>query len=564
MARAIIFAACTTTALGFGSPGVKKPNLVFMLADDLGWADVSWHSSQGEAAQMPNMDTLIEEGVELNRAYSYSWCGPARSSLLSGRLPPHVMMNYTDEYYNPEDPDAVGNGIPAGMTTIGTKMKEAGYHTVYNGKWGAGYQGPDQMPLARGFDSYLGYLADSVDHYTMQRPPKSTSTPGGCENAGFTDPYITDFWRNNGPANALNNSGEWLDHMTLKQTLQDLEEHNTDVPLFLMHAFASTHTPLDPPEDMLEQYSQIEDYSRKAYLTMASFIDYGVGEVVNALKEKGMWENTVLVFSSDNGGPTYAGGSATLNGGASNHPLKGSKTGSFDGGLRVASFVSGGLVPLNVRGTMIDDYIHVADWYSTFAALANVDPTDKTAADNALPPVDSINVWPLISGQDSTPIRTELYIAATILIQDQWKLITGSDQGNINKRMRAYPTMVPFNYYLNGYGEEAALQMEMIKTYGDDTATWPEDSGYRSMDCATGCLFDIQKDEAEANEIGDQFPEVREQMIKRLAVLNEGSYDPYRGPNEVDVEQCKAQQAAGFYGPSSIVDTWKYQIPLGN
>lgn len=552
---------CPNYAAACAVPTSKKPNLIFVLVDDLGWGDVSWHSNPQDKAQMPVSEGLLKAGVELNRAYSYSWCGPARSSLLSGRLATHVMMNYTNEYYSKSNPSAVGNGIPAGMSTIGTKLKSAGYRTVYNGKWGAGYQGPGQMPLARGFDTYLGYFADSVDHYTMTRPPAAVNTPGGCEQAGFTDPYIVDFWLDHGPANALNSSGAWLDHMTLQKTLADIDQHDPSAPLLLFHAFASCHTPLDPPAGMLEEYASIQDYTRKAYVTMTSFVDSATGRIVGALKRKGMWENTFLVFSTDNGGPTYPGSNDKIDGGASNTPLKGSKTGSFEGGIRISSYVSGGLIPEKMRGKVLEDYIHISDWYTTFCALASVDPTDFTATQKGLPPVDGINQWPLLSGQVATNGREELYIATTILINKQWKLITGADVGNINQQQAKSPTLVPFNYYLNGYGEDILIQKVVFADGNLSSQAVPQE--YRAMDCAQGCLFNIWADPSESTEVGAQYPDELARMIQRLQVLNTHAYDPYRGPIQVDLEQCGVQQQAGFYGDSSEVSQWQYQVLPG-
>lgn len=562
----LLMATLAATALGFSGHGMPapatQPNLVFLLVDDLGWADVSWHAppngNVNDQALMPNFDTLIKEGIEFDRAYSFSWCGPSRSSFLSGRVPNNVMVNYTDEYFNVDDPEAVGNGIPAGMTAMGTVLKKGGYHTVYNGKWGAGYQGPAQMPLARGFDSYLGYLADSVDHYTMTRPPKAVNTPGGCEEAGFTNPYIVDFWQNEGPANDLNSSGAWLDSMTMDQTIKDIEDHDPDQPLLLIHAFASIHTPLDPPEEMQQKYGDVDDVTRRAYLTMVNFVDESAGRVVDALKKKGMWENTLFVMSSDNGGPTYPGINAQLHGGASNFPLKGSKTSSWEGGIRVASMAAGGLIPPKMRGTVSTEYVHISDWYGTFARLAGVDPFDQKASDNGLPPVDSIDLWPHISGESSAPVRNELLAAPSILYDGQWKLITGADMGNINKAQAQKPDQVPFNYYLNGYGYGVEQQQKYFSNGLHSENIPPQ---YQAKECAGGCLYDVFADPTETTDVADQYPEVVERMTKRINELNVNLFQPYRGPSTVNVAQCAIQQKAGFYGDSSNVESWVYNKP---
>ena len=122
-----------------------------------------------------------------------------------------------------------------------------------------------------------------------------------------------------------------------------------------------------------------------------NYLDDVVGEIVNALKKQGLWDNLLFVASSDNGGPERSGF------GGNNFPLKGGKWTDWQGGVRVNSFVSGGYLPKSMQGQKTEGYVHIADWYATFSALAGVDPTDKQAAKAKLPPIDSLNMWPLIS-----------------------------------------------------------------------------------------------------------------------------------------------------------------------
>ncbi|MCG8621614.1 MAG: sulfatase-like hydrolase/transferase, partial [Proteobacteria bacterium] len=119
------------------------------------------------------------------------------------------------------------------------------------------------------------------------------------------------------------------------------------------------------------------------------YLDNIIGELVDSLRAKDMWDNTLLVVSSDNGGEQFAG---------NNYPLKGLKASDWQGGVRVNAFISGGYLPKDMRGTMTDEYIHLADWYATFSNLADVDPTDELAASFGLPEIDSLDMWPLTSG----------------------------------------------------------------------------------------------------------------------------------------------------------------------
>jgi len=249
--------------------GDKKPNIVFMLVDDLGWNDVSYRERMrgkdpgGPAhAKTPVFDTLVATGIELTRAYSYAWCAPARAALLSGRMSVHVDVNHTNSMaFDPKNPVSGSSGIPSGMTVIGAKLKGAGYKTHYNGKWGVGFAWKTQMPIARGFDSFLGYVHDSCDYYTNRQDNKSIEVPSGCELAGVGG--IVDLFKNDGPGIGLNGT-KWADGLFLDESLRIIRDHDATVPLFLFHAFHSVHSPLDPPKDILDVYAKHTDPTRNA------------------------------------------------------------------------------------------------------------------------------------------------------------------------------------------------------------------------------------------------------------------------------------------------------------
>jgi len=411
---AVLLAACfaprlvtTSRETRLHKPATRsapKPHILIMLVDDLGWADVSYRASPTDDTQIatPVFESLLKEGIRLDRAYAYSWCAPSRSSLLSGRLPVHVNMNYSNVLaVDWSTPASGASGMPSGMSTMGDKMKEAGYTTYYNGKWGAGHAWEGQLPRARGFDHFLGYLQDSVDYYTGDRNPDVISRPNGCELAGYTHPFMVDFWRDDGPAINLLDGQTWMDEILVAESLSQIKAHDPAAPLFLIHAFHSIHTPLNPPKRLEEQYAHVADPTRRAYASMVTFVDTSVGRMVGLLKEKAMWANTLLVMTSDNGGPIYPGKSAMMNGGANNYPLKGGKTSEFEGGIRVNSFVSGGLLPASMRGSASQQYVHLADWYGTLCYLAGVDVLDEAAAAAGLPQPDSVNLWPWLSGQET-------------------------------------------------------------------------------------------------------------------------------------------------------------------
>ena len=155
-----------------------------------------------------------------------------------------------------------------------------------------------------------------------------------------------------------------------ERILQIINNHDPSTPLFLYYGAHIVHRPYEVPENYLKKFDFIEELYRQVYHAMVNYLDDVVGEIVQALKDKGLWDNLLFVTSSDNGGPVWS------DFGGNNFPLKGGKVSDWQGGVRVNAFASGGYLPNNMRGKKSDAYIHIADWYSTFSSLAGVDPTD--------------------------------------------------------------------------------------------------------------------------------------------------------------------------------------------
>mmetsp|Transcript_122681 Transcript_122681/g.273894 ORF Transcript_122681/g.273894 Transcript_122681/m.273894 type:complete len:667 (+) Transcript_122681:80-2080(+) len=540
-----------------GSAKGSKPHIVFMLIDDLGWGNTEFGGS-GLAdrgfIKTPNMKALQPDSIKLNKLYAYGWCAPSRSSLLSGRLPIHVDVNHSNPMaFIRSKPLDSGEGIPAGMTTIGTKLKGQNYSTHYVGKWGVGFTWKQQNPMWRGFDSFFGYLHDSVDYWNQKLGPESIEVPGGCEKlfrALNNSDMAVDLVRNDKPADCDNGTG-WVDYLFLNESLSIINNHDTSTPLFLFHAFHSVHAPLNaPPELYVGNYTpppctkedamptcflklgSLEHDDRRSYGAMVTFTDTGIGKMVDALKTKGMWDNTIVVVSADNGGAQYMSPIGyQLWGSGNNEPLRGGKTSEFEGGIRVNSFVTGGIIPEKMRGTESHDLMHFADWYGTFCYLAGCNQTDQVAIDNGLPDTDSINQWPILSGETTTPQRTDLQVSPVTLIDGagKWKLLTGPDPGSINAD--TMPGFVPFDTYAVGYYTgypyvAGAPPGGMIGSW--DTACLkfkdklvPEDfhrtiNCSYGLDCTKGCLFNLDEDPTETTDVREQNPEIWAEMMAKL------------------------------------------------
>jgi len=290
------------------------------------------------------------------------------------------------------------------------------------------------------------------------------------------------------------------------------------------------------PDAYLQRFASVDYKGRRLYAAMVNYMDDAVAQIVTALKAKAMWDSTLMLFTSDNGGPIYYPGSAN------NFPLKGGKMADWEGGVRVNAFLAGGVVPKDARGTKLDALVHIADWYATFTALAGVvnGTSDPVAAAAGLPPVDSINMWPLISGEPTqanataAAVRSEVHLSAESLIirgdsGELYKLITGVQAGS-GWVGPSYPNRT-------GHQPLPCLPGRHFK-FG----TW-------SYDCGAGCLYDVEADETEHVELAAKLPAVAARLQARLKELNRHNYNPNRGVGDRAACHAAEERYRGFYGP---------------
>ena len=498
----IISILAVFVALGeFAAP---KPHLMFILVDDWGWANVGYHNTSNKEVVTPNIDALVKDGLELDQHYVYKFCSPSRSCLMSGRLPIHVNdKNAKPNVYNPDDKVSGFAGIPREMTGLAEKLRGAGYATHQVGKWDAGMATPDHTPHGRGFQSSFGYFHHANDYYTEKN--------GFCKSVG-----VVDLWDTDKPAHGVNGTGpdNYEEGLFRERALKIINNHDPSVPLFLYYAPHIVHTPLQVPESYVTKFSFIPDHDRRYYHAMVNYLDDVVGDLVSALKNRGMWDNLLLVTSSDNGGPVYPGG------GANNYPLKGGKMSDWQGGIRGNAFVSGGYLPRSMRGIKTDGYIHLADWYGTFCGLADVDPTDKKAAAANLPPVDSMDMWPLISGKNSTSPRSDIPASDHTLISGDYKIMVG---------------------IMNQAGWTGPLY---------PNSTNPAGGIFTFMVCGdSGCLYNIKDDPEERNNLADKMPDTLKDMRSKLAKYQATYFDPNRGRTWPGACDTAMSTYGGFWGP---------------
>ena len=480
----------------------SKPHIVFMLVDDWGWANAGYHRNPPTPEVVtPNIDSLVKQGLELDQHYVFKLCSPSRCSLLTGRLPIHVNDDnkIRPTNYNPKDLVSGFQGIPRNMTVIAEKMKEAGYATHQVGKWDAGMATPTHIPIGRGFDSSLCYFHHDNDFFN--------ETAGKCEEHG-----IVDLWGTKTPAIGLNGTGpdNYEEGLFKEQLVNIVTNHNASQPLFLYYATHAPHDPYEVPESYLNRFSFINYYLRQVYHAMVTYVDDVVGALVDALKQKGMWDNVLFVASSDNGGPISSSK------GANNYPLKGGKASDWQGGVRVNAFVSGGYLPENMRGKKTEGYIHIADWYATFCSLAGVDPTDEKAAKAKLPPIDSLNVWPLISGQNSTSPRVDIPVTKETLISGDYKILTG----DISEAGWTGP------HYPNSSHHVDAIAK-----------------------CGDGCLYNIKDDPLEQHDLATELPDILKMMQSKLAKYQSTHFNPDRGSEWPGACEAAINNYGYYWGP---------------
>ena len=478
----------------------------------------------------PAIDGLVREGVELNRHYVHMMCTPSRSALQSGRLPVHVITELAGPC------DRLG-AIPRNMTGLAHQLKRAGYATHQVGKWDAGMATPMHTPHGRGYDTSLNYFGHG-NWMWSEAEWGGSEDHGGWPRHGFVD-----FWDTDRPAHNLNGTG-YEEELFRQRMLSILAAHDPATPLFLNYDSKVAHYPLQAPTSYQRRLAWIADDNRRVYHAMVSYLDDQIANVTGTMRALGMWDNTLMILSSDNGGyvksPSGAcvsettapelpssdrgHGTSCFNGeaGANNWPLRGGKYSMFEGGIRVPAFVSGGFLPAAVRGTRIDAMIHIADWYATLCSLAGVDPTDRWAAASGLPPIDSLDMWPLLSGRNATSPRTSVLVTRDLLVHQEWKLVRGGTD------------MV-----------EAAWGG--VRYPNASTATDPIDAHY--LRCPErGCLFNVVSDVEERHEVSAQHPDVVQRLGREMDAMAATIWAP---PREVDPRCAQAARSLynGFYGP---------------
>eukprot|EP01065_Artemidia_motanka_P038521 TRINITY_DN47370_c0_g1_i1.p1 TRINITY_DN47370_c0_g1~~TRINITY_DN47370_c0_g1_i1.p1 ORF type:complete len:551 (+),score=139.19 TRINITY_DN47370_c0_g1_i1:50-1654(+) len=518
------------------------PHVAFFLSDDVGWNAPSFHN---DGLRTPALAELHRDGVELLSHYTYRMCAPTRGSFLSGRLPYKLGSTGSNLL-----PSYARGGLDLSYTTIGGALQRSGYSTHHFGKWHAGFFTPEYIPVARGFNSSMGYLTGGIDHYNQ------SALEADCVAGGAVD-----LWENNAPAYGRN--GTWSTGIFTAAAVAVIEKHaeqhpsDAGPPLFLYFAEHDAHGSIQAPWRLVQPYIDAlpdrNDTSLIAtFSAMVTAADEAVANVTAALKRAGMWSRTLVVWTSDNGAEIQGwttlsrcvrphmipGGGFTpathhYCAGGSNAPLRGGKMSNWEGGVRTPTIVSGPYLPAAARGRKLAGLAHICDWYATLVTgIAGADSSDTAGA----APSDSLNLWPWITGAAEESPRTEV----------------------VHDHSHFPHPGVPCNYT---WGALRMGRWKMFVTPNESHATWygefapnvsapaPDVPG---MGCPIErpCLFDVDADPTEHDDVAKQNPDVVSNMLERWHSL-ENEYHPPTSPDPRDkVDYCAGVRSwRGFLGP---------------
>lgn len=369
----------------------------------------------------------------------------------------------------------------------------------------------------------------------------------------------TDLWAHDAPAFGQNNSWtcsqrnqvgcRYEDDLFTNFTVDAINAHDASKPLMIYFAPHNVHLPLQVPAAQLAKFANVstDSQDRQYYSAMVNMVDSHVGMIVDALKARGFWENTLLVLSADNGGPVYgpAYGCGTCDGsaGANNFPLRGGKHSNWEGGVRANAFVSGGFLPEAVRGTRTSQLTAIEDWYTTIAKLAGADPVDERAAAAGLPPVEGVDLWPLLSGVNATSPRTEVWL--------------GHDSPRNGPAVAGSATFVQGLIRADGWKLlHDVLNQDMYQgPFYPNATTLAHPWKNTDYDCGTSvaptCLFNVFDDPTEHVNQAAARPDIVAEMAARIAELQKTVFSPDRGSSSPLACNVSAQTGVykGFIGP---------------
>ena len=362
-----------------GAAKVEKPNMIVIMCDDLGYADVGFNGCQD--IPTPHIDSIARNGVRCTNGYvAYSVCGPSRAGFMTARYPQRFGFERNPQY-QPQDSDM---GLTREEKTIAELLRPAGYHSGIIGKWHLGAHIPTSHPMKRGFDEFYGHLGGGHVYF-----PEKLTIRRSQDAKGESESYRTWLMKNFEPVPPR----KYLTDDFSDEAVSFVER-NRDWPFFLFLSYNAPHTPLEATEKYLNRFSDIQDPKRKTYAAMVSAVDDGVGRVLKEVRRHGLEEKTIICFLSDNGGPTSKNASR-------NNPLRGDKGDAWEGGFRVPFALQWkGRLP---QGADYPKPVSALDLGGTVVALSGTEvPEGK--------PLDGVNLIPYLTGENKGAPHEAIYL----------------------------------------------------------------------------------------------------------------------------------------------------------
>jgi arylsulfatase B len=436
-----------------------RPNIVLLVADDLGYAELGCQGNTD--IPTPHIDSIAESGARFTDAYvTAPFCSASRAGFITGRYQTRFGYEFNPTGAHNEDPDA---GLPVGERTLGDQLTNAGYTTALIGKWHLGGTAR-YHPQRRGFDTFYGFLHEG--HYFVPPPYRGVTTmlrrltlPNGMSKGRWISKdgstIYTAHMGNNEPDYDANNpilrSGQpveetqYLTDALTREAVNFIDDHK-DRPFFLYLSYNAVHSPLQGADRYMEKFAHIGDVHRRIFAAMLANLDDSIGTVLKKIKDTGLHDNTLIVFFSDNGGPTRELTS-------SNAPLRGEKGQIYEGGLRIPFLMSWpGIIPASM---IYSKPVSTLDLFPTACAAAGTKPPKKK--------YDGVNLLPFLTGKsDEDPHRHLFWRIGDrhALRKGDWKIL----------RQRNMPWSL---YNLeNDIGETKDLANTMPSQAGDLIRLW--------------------------------------------------------------------------------------------
>ncbi|OHX63868.1 sulfatase-like hydrolase/transferase [Flammeovirga pacifica] len=394
-----------------------RPNILLIVMDDLGYADLGFMPHAAKDIYTPNIDKLAQGGTIFTSAYvTHPYCGPSRTGLMTGRMPHVFGAQYNLAAFS-------GYGVAEGEKFMSDVLQDAGYHTGIIGKWHLGEEG-DFHPNERGFDYFYGFLGGGHEYFSNTWLPAATYKPEEYTMGSYGKDYNRPMMKNKEYLES--DKGLYVTDVLTDATLEFLDESKeSNEPFFLYLSYNAPHTPLQAKksdikgiQEKLGDNAAEKGSKRLTYTAMMYNVDYNIKRIVDKLEASGELDNTMIVFISDNGGKTPAG--------ANNQPLKGKKGDAYEGGFRVPMFVHYPNSNMK-KGDINDHNFSSLDFFPTFAKLAGAEiPKSKV--------LDGKDVWENIEKNTDPRKNESIYVLRhfnafnrTGVVRNNYKLYTSGD-----------------------------------------------------------------------------------------------------------------------------------------